>query len=403
MARKAGSNAVMAVPGVANPPKLRMLVVTECEHFAIDGQVVAPRHFTREIDLWAQMFAQIELATRFPPWPMPRDADGYESKKIEFVVANGAFSPGFVDKVLSLARSTVAAFRIVKGTLRADVVHIRCPARNALIALLVQRLLPRPLYVKWAGEWALPGRMSLSSRLQRQLLFKLRRPLVVTVYEKRPHDPDWVHEVVTSSLTRTEVEKALSTSPQKEKAARSLLWVGRMSSNKNVVPLLNGLQRLFHEDPRVNLHLAGDGPELGRIEEEVRRLGLDGRVILHGSLRWDELCELYNRARLLVLPSGTEGFPKVVHEAALFGVPSVVFAVAALPRIVANRGIAVEPAGDFAAYANAVRQLLDDSTLLAEFSECARAWAGNICIEKVVERYRALCSDTWGFDLPQLV
>ena len=46
-------------------------------------------------------------------------------------------------------------------------------------------------------------------------------------------------------------------------------------------------------------------------------------MVLHGSVRWDELCGLYRSAHLLLLPSDTEGFPKVVHEAALFGVPAV--------------------------------------------------------------------------------
>ena len=392
----------MAAPGIANPPKLRMLVVTECEHFVINGQVAAPRHFRREIDLWARMFSHVELITRFPPWPIPRDADGYESKKIDFVVGNGAFSRGVADKVLSLARSTVAAARIVRCTFRADVVHIRCPARNALIALLVQRLIPRPLYVKWAGEWAAPDKMPLSSRLQRRLLFGLRRPLVVTVYELRPGDPEWVQEVVTTSVSRKEIERALATPTHKNEASKLLLWVGRMSPNKNVIPMLKGLVPLFQDDPRVNLHLAGEGSELLRIEEEVKRLQLEGRVVFHGSLPWHELCDLYRRAHLLLLPSGSEGFPKVVHEAALFGTPSVVFAIAGLPRIVAGRGIAVEPTEDFSSYANAVRRLLDAPALWAELSKSAGAWAREICIEEVVDRYRTLCADAWGIDLPQI-
>lgn len=383
---------------------MRLLIVAECEHFKHQEVTLAPGHFRREMDLWSRMFDRVEIITSFPVGEAPAGLEEYESTNIDFLIGNGAFSSSVWDKLLSVGRSLVTALRIGRSLARCDVVHIRCPSRNGLLALLAGRIWRRPQYVKWAGEWPVSATAPWSWRRQAAILLRLDRQAVVTVYSRRETDPRWIHETETTSLTEAQIrevtEDGLDSRPDRD---QTLLWVGRLSRNKKVPELIRSLDRVFEVFPDSSLEVVGDGPDRSAAESEARRLGLGEKVHLRGNLDWQDLRQLYSRARLLLLPSGTEGFPKVVHEAALFGTPAVVFAVGALPRIVKDRGVAVEPPGDFEAFGQAVCDLLADRELQKRLSESAAEWAAGLSLERVVDRYRALCEEAWNVNLAPLV
>jgi len=94
---------------------VRLLIVAECAHYRQGEAVLAPRHFVREIELWAQMFDRVWLATRFPPGPVPEDATPYRSPNLGFWVANVAFTRSVEDRIRSLGRSAVDLCRLIRA------------------------------------------------------------------------------------------------------------------------------------------------------------------------------------------------------------------------------------------------------------------------------------------------
>jgi len=99
-----------------------------------------------------------------------------------------------------------------------------------------------------------------------------------------------------------------------------LVFVGRLVSDKGVDLLLDALARLAEEGLRPHLTVIGDGPEAPRLREQTARLGLEGRVELAGIRTGDELVEILNRHRILVVPSRyNEPFGIVALEAIACG------------------------------------------------------------------------------------
>ena len=112
------------------------------------------------------------------------------------------------------------------------------------------------------------------------------------------------------------------------------------------------------------------------LQAQIDRAALGGRVRLLGRVGAKELATLYSQAHLFALATRFEGYGIVFDEALLHGLPIVSTTAGAVPDTVPRAaGILVAP-DDAAAFAQALRTLLEDNALHAAKAEAARS-AGN--------------------------
>jgi glycosyltransferase involved in cell wall biosynthesis len=109
-----------------------------------------------------------------------------------------------------------------------------------------------------------------------------------------------------------------------------LLYVGRLIKLKGVDELIKFMPEVIKEYRNVELHIVGDGPLQSYLLYLVHKLGLEGKVIVHGRLNDVELLQQFANTTLLVTASYWEGFCLPVAEAAAAAIPSVVRNVYAL-------------------------------------------------------------------------
>jgi glycosyltransferase involved in cell wall biosynthesis len=105
-------------------------------------------------------------------------------------------------------------------------------------------------------------------------------------------------------------------------------------------------------------NVAATAPLLERIQQPP----LSGRVRHLGYVSDAERRTLYEQARLLVLPSFNEGFGLPVLEAMTVGVPVVASNRGAIPEVLGDAGLMVDP-DDPDALAEAMGHLLGDAAL----------------------------------------
>ena len=103
------------------------------------------------------------------------------------------------------------------------------------------------------------------------------------------------------------------------------------------------VEALLHA-PDCYLVIAGNGPELNRLEALVDKLKLRRRVHFAGALSQAELKTLYQSADALVLASSREGWANVLLESMACGTPVVATNLWGTPEVVASpvAGVLVE-------------------------------------------------------------
>jgi glycosyltransferase involved in cell wall biosynthesis len=103
-----------------------------------------------------------------------------------------------------------------------------------------------------------------------------------------------------------------------------VVFVGRHISQKRAPVIPAAIARARRERPELRAVIFGDGPERGRVLEEIRRLGLEESVRAPGFAPWEEVDAHLRRAACLILPSRREGYGLAVVEASARGTPSIV-------------------------------------------------------------------------------
>ncbi|HVV87006.1 MAG TPA: glycosyltransferase, partial [Kofleriaceae bacterium] len=147
-----------------------------------------------------------------------------------------------------------------------------------------------------------------------------------------------------------------------------VLYVGRLSREKNLEALVAAWPRVVEQHPRAQLVLAGEGPLAGRLAGP--------RVRATGPLHGDELAAAFASADVFAFPSETETFGNAVVEAAASGLPAVVARGGAAHEHVVDgeTGVIVDGA-DRGALAEAIAALVGDPIRARRMGRAARLHA----------------------------
>ncbi|HEV3098197.1 MAG TPA: glycosyltransferase [Candidatus Udaeobacter sp.] len=146
-----------------------------------------------------------------------------------------------------------------------------------------------------------------------------------------------------------------------------LLYVGRISREKDLDVLADAYRRLRGEGLPVQLFVVGHGPY-----SEALAQSLPGAVFT-GYLRGKELATAYASADIFVFPSTTDTFGNVILEAQACGVPVIVSDSGGPKELVEHRANGlITRSRDVDDFTRAIRSLAIDAALRDRMSDAAR-------------------------------
>jgi glycosyltransferase involved in cell wall biosynthesis len=151
-----------------------------------------------------------------------------------------------------------------------------------------------------------------------------------------------------------------------------LLFVGTPEPRKNLPRLLQAFASARQQGVQHSLVLVGGGGWGDfDLEDAIQELGLVGLVQCRGRVSDAELAALYDNATALLIPSLYEGFGLPALEAMSHGTPVIASNCSALPEVVRDGGLLVDPesVGSIAA---AIIRLCGDASLQKRLAESAR-------------------------------
>ena len=150
-----------------------------------------------------------------------------------------------------------------------------------------------------------------------------------------------------------------------------LIAVGRLSAEKGFDVLIRAVEQLIESGTPANLLLAGNGPLLAELEQQIAGTGHAGLIRLLGHVT--DPRHLFAAADAFVLSSRSEGLPNVLLESLACRVPVVATPVGAVPNVVTDGEDALlVPVDDADALTVALTRLLSNPSLQQSLAENGR-------------------------------
>jgi len=314
-----------------------LAIISHTEHyFSSDGNVVGWGPTVREINHLAPHFNKIYHVACLHKGIPPQSSLGYTASNIEFVPIPPSGGDTFWGK-MSVLRAMPDVIKTVNKIIRkVDYFQLRLPTGIGNY-LLLWLLFCRPqakFWVKYAGNWAQKS-PPMGYAFQRWFLKKNFLDCKVTI---NGHWPDQAAHVLTfenpclTDQERIEGKKGLHS--KKYSGILDFVFVGQLNESKGVGKIIEAFRQV-KDEPRIGmLHFIGDGRDRDLYEKDAKEAGI--RYKFYGFLPKEEVNDMLLASHVLLLPSESEGFPKVVAEGANYGCIPVVSSVSSIPQYVRN-------------------------------------------------------------------
>jgi glycosyltransferase involved in cell wall biosynthesis len=174
------------------------------------------------------------------------------------------------------------------------------------------------------------------------------------------------------------------------KETLKILYVGRVSKEKNLPDLVDITKGLAKFRNDFQLVVVGSGPYL----DEMKTALEDMPVIFTGFLEGEDLAQAYASSDIFIFPSTTDTFGNVILEAQASGLPVIVSDKGGpKENLIHEKSGFIVPAGDTKAFVSSLIRLMDDKELLHTMKQNARSTMENRSFEdaymKLWESYRA--------------
>jgi glycosyltransferase involved in cell wall biosynthesis len=205
-------------------------------------------------------------------------------------------------------------------------------------------------------------------------------------------------EIVEASTTLRTVSRERASSLLGFSGRPLILWVGRLTTNKDPLTVLDGLEHALLRLPDAHVVMVfGDDTLVEPVDLRIRSSSvLQPRVTLAGRVAREELPNYYAAADVFVSGSHSEGSGYALIEAMAAGVVPVVTDIPSF-RVIAGDEGARWPPGDAAAFTEALLKVCDSDLEAARVRVKAhfdRVLSWPAIAERTVSEYRSLVEVT---------
>lgn len=308
---------------------MKLAIISHTPHYKKDNTVSGWGPTIREINQLTEIFTEIYHIAPLHLDEPPASSMKYKTDAIKFVPLKAYGGKRLSDKI-SIFTTAIYNLKQIKTVIdKVDWVQFRAPTAMGLYVLPYLSLRKNPKrWVKYAGNWKMSN-APVSYRFQRWWLRKNLQHSKVTINGQWPDQESHIINFQNPCLDNNELNRAKSIANEKDFYGKlTVCFAGSLTRNKGVEIIIDALRKIKSPDQIKEIIFAGDGSERKRFEEESKHLNM--KVTFKGFLNRTELEQVYEHSHLILLPSESEGFPKVIAEAAAYGCVPIVSDVSSI-------------------------------------------------------------------------
>ena len=382
---------------------MKIAIVTEGYKPFINGVIVS-------IDLFAKQFRKMghEVYIFAPSYP-----DHEEDE--EYIIRLKSI-PSIVYENVRIPLPTYIKMDSLFSKIGFDIVHIQHPL---IFGQLVKRLVKKyniPLvfthhsfYENYSHYIPLPQKFIKKMAIKLSVDFSNSCDLVVTPTKTvkevlRERGVTTSIEVIPTGINFKIFDRATGDYIREKhglnKNDKILLYIGRMSKEKNLNLLLDSFSLITFDFPNTYLMLVGDGPERKKMEKKARKLNIDNKAIFVNSQPYNEIPNYYKASDLFLFPSIADTQGLAVLEAMASALPVVAARSMCIEEMDIDKKAGYLTPNSPVKFSKRINELLSDKKRYEEFSKnsvkIAQKYSHEDSASLLIEKFKYLISHKQG-------
>jgi glycosyltransferase involved in cell wall biosynthesis len=369
---------------------MKLLIISSAPLICKNGRYHAYSPYIKEVAIWARYANEVSFVS--PTWETDRgilcsEADFpisklYETKDFNIKTARSFFN--------ALRFSAGNFYLLFKAMRRADHIHLRCPGNLGFMGCIAQVFFPgKTKTAKYAGNWDPAAKQPTSYKIQRWILGNtfLTRNMQVLVYGQWRNSTRNIKPFFTATYRE---DRKAAVSPRELSGTVKFIFVGTLSEGKQPLYALQLVEALNKKGRRATIDFYGEGKQRGPLESYIAEKQLGDFAKLRGNANAEAMVTVYKESHFLVLPSKSEGWPKVVAEAMFWGCVPLATGVSCVPYMLGSgkRGIVLQ--AELESDLDALTKLLDNQPEYdAKVSESI-SWSRQFTLDLFEKEIKAL-------------
>ena len=297
----------------------KLVIISHTEHFYKDGEIVGWGPTVNEINYLSDFWEEVLHVACLYKTKAPPSSSAYSNSNTRFVALRPTGGKNLWNKLDIIWNLPLTLLKVLQAIRGATDVQFRSPTGIGVYMLPAFSFLFKRRYnfwVKYAGNWGQenPPR---GYQFQRWWLKKNLAKCKVTINGFWQNQPEHCVSFENPCLTDEDILMGKRIQSQKKfNPPFRLAFVGRLEDAKGVSRILEALK---DADLKLidRIDFVGDGAQKEKYERQADFLG--EKASFHGYLDKTGVHKLLSEAHFFLLPSDSEGFPKVIAEAACYG------------------------------------------------------------------------------------
>jgi len=310
---------------------MKIVIISHTRHYKKNNKIVGWGPTVRELNYLSNISNELTHIAPLHKGIAPKSSLPYKNNiKYVYLKPSGG---KFLKKLTILTAMPFNLWQIIRHIRNADYIQFRAPTGIGFYVLPLLKFSKKKYWVKYAGNW-IDTNMPLGNKLQKWWLKNmLNEEAIVTINGNWEKEKKNIISFENPCITKEEYKLGKQIIQKKEILEKiNFCFVGGLNEHKGVHLILQALTLLKDRSKIGTFHFVGDGPERSKFEKLAKNLNMN--IKFHGFLKKDKINAIYSQSHFVVLPSKSEGFPKVIGEGMNFGCVPIVSNVSSIGQYI---------------------------------------------------------------------
>ena len=298
-----------------------------------NGELVGLDPTVEEIDHLGSLFKKIYHFAPLYNIESPKSFIKHQKLNVRVIPMTPSGGKLFFNKLKHVFLFPLHILKLKPILKKTDIIHFRAPTGFGVLFLpWLYVFWRKKMWIKYGGSWS-SNDVPLSYKFQRWVLLHFPKNAIITINNSTDNLEKNFFQFLNPCF-RSEIIKNNKNIVHKKnfRNGLNLVFVGRLEKNKGIDDIFKIFQKIDGMKNIKSLKIIGESKRENYYKEKANIIS--PKISILGSLSRKDIFKIYAKSHVLILLSKSEGFPKVIMEAGVFGCVPIVSNFSGISEII---------------------------------------------------------------------